>query len=138
MREAMGGSMLYYIIIPILFLFITFMAFIMIYASTYRASNYIISQIETCDGSLADGACAHNSIEKMVAYVRSNYHYTRNIDYCYITNKKGTMFKVTLYVAFDIPFLGDDLLAFPVGTETKTLYNVFDVSNFGTNIGVCK
>ncbi len=138
MREAIGGSMLFYILIPVLFLLITFMAFIMSYASAYRASNYIITQIETCDGTLAKDMCNHNDVDRVEKYVREHYHYTNDIDYCYITNSKGTMFKVTLYVSFDIPLLGDDIFRIPVGTETKTIYNVFDVKNFGTNIGVCK
>ena len=57
MREAIGGALLYYIIIPIFIIFIVFIGFIMRYASAYRAANYIVTQIESCQGY---GNCASN------------------------------------------------------------------------------
>ena len=50
MREAVGGSLLMYLIIPIIIIFIVFIGFIMRYASAYRAANFIVTQIESCQG----------------------------------------------------------------------------------------
>jgi hypothetical protein len=137
MREAIGGSMLLYIIIPVSFLFVAFIAFIMNYASAYRASNYLVTQIETCDAS---DKCDHSSIQDMAENIRSKYHYTRQIDnntFCYIKNNKGTVYRVTLWVAFDVPLIGNNLFGFPVRTESKTIYNVFNDSLFGQSISPC-
>ena len=135
MREAIGGSMLLYILIPILFLIVGFIAFIMNYASAYRASNYLITQIETCDADLVN--CEHSSHTEMAEYVRTKYHYTRGINYCYIENNKGTVYRVTLWVSFDIPLIGDNVFKFPVKTESRTIYNVSGNKLFGDNIPEC-
>ncbi len=132
MREAIGGSLLYYILIPIIFLFIVFIAFIMNYASAYRASNYVISQIETCDANITN--CGHSSIDSIKSYVRSKYRYNGDIDFCYKQNNKGTVYRVTLYVSFDLPLIGK-IGVYKVVSESKTIYNVFerDEHVFGNN-----
>ena len=134
MREAFGGSMLLYILIPVMFIFIFFIAFIMNYASAYRASNYIVTQIETCDADLAN--CAHSSFNAAKSYVKSRYHYNGDIDFCSKPNAKGTLYRVTLYVSFDVPLIGDNLIKYPVRSETKTLYNVTSATGI-SNVSEC-
>lgn len=141
MREAVGGSLLYYIVIPLIFLFVVFIAFIMNYASAYRASNYIISQIETCDANLSSsGSCGHSSISSIESYIKSKYHYsnTDKINYCYIQNSKGTIYRVSLGVYFDLPLIGT-IGVYNVVSESKTIYNVFEGSggSFGNGIVPC-
>ena len=138
MREAFGGTMIMYILIPVLFLFIVFIAFIMNYASAYRASNYVISQIETCDANLSsDTGCKHGSKTSIEDYIREKYHYNNGISYCYIQNKKGTIYRALLKVAFDLPLIGR-VGVYKVVSESKTIYDVYEADKavFG-DIGPC-
>ena len=73
MREAIGGSLLFYMIIPMIFLFVAFIGFIMNYASIYRAGNYIFTQIETCDANMDN--CSHIKKDDMEEVVRNKYGY---------------------------------------------------------------
>ena len=50
MREAIGGSVLFYIILGFLAVYIVFIGIIMNYAATYRASNFVITSIEQTEG----------------------------------------------------------------------------------------
>lgn len=122
MREALGGSLLLYLMIPIIFLFVTFIAFIMNYASIYRAGNYIITQIETCDGNLDN--CRHTSKDDMEALVRSKYGYHGDINYSCSNNQKGAIFRVTLGISIEIPLIGVLPTSFPITSESKTIYGV--------------
>lgn len=138
MREAIGGSMLYYIVIPILFLFIVFIAFIMNYASAYRAGNYIISQIETCDANVDNCSHISSGLTTINDNIRSMYHYSNGVKYCYIQNVKGTVYRVSLDVNFDLPLIGK-IGVYKVVSESKTIYNVFEgtKSVFGNGIRQC-
>ena len=129
MREAIGGSLLYYIIIPIIFLFIVFTAFIMNYASAYRASNYVISQIETCDADMNN--CNHSNLDSIKEYVKNKFHYNSEINgmnFCYIQNNKGTIYRVNMGVFFDLPLFGR-IGVYNVVSESKTIYNLFEGTN---------
>ena len=53
MREAIGSSILFYIILGFLALFIVFIALIMNYAACYRASNYVLTMIERTEGQVS-------------------------------------------------------------------------------------
>ncbi len=141
MREAIGGSLLYFIVIPLIFIFVVFIAFIMNYASAYRASNYVVSQIETCDANLSSsGSCGHNDLNSIKEYIRATYHYsnTDKINFCYIQNNKGTIYRVSLGVYFDLPLIGT-IGVYNVVSESKTIYNVFENVDgvFGNGIQPC-
>ncbi len=88
MREALGGSLLLYLIIPIIVLFIFFIAFIMNYASAYRAANYVVTQIENCQGHTY---CL--DMEKVTETVRKTYKYivpnNGIVPVCYIRNSSS-------------------------------------------------
>ena len=119
MREAVGGSLLLYLIIPIIIIFIVFIGFIMNYASAYRAANYIVTQIESCQG-YAD--CKSNWDKE---YVSSKYHYVgpatiscRQIEG--ISN--AVTYDVVLDVEFDLPLIGS-FSPFKVKAETKSMHN---------------
>lgn len=126
MREAIGGSLLFYMIIPMIFLFVAFIGFIMNYASIYRAGNYIITEIETCDANLDD--CRHiESKNTMESIVRSKYAYHGPITYSCTDNDKGSVYRVSLGISIELPLLGKvpsngDL--FRIVSESKTIYNV--------------
>ena len=121
MREGIGGAMLMYLIIPIVILFIFFVAFVINYAAAYRSANYIVTQIEMCEGADFDN-CAHTSSEIIKEFVRTKYHYLREIDppECN-SNTRGAYWTVTLQVEMEIPIVGAVGL-YDVRAETKTIY----------------
>ena len=126
MREAVGGSLLLYLIIPIIILFIVFIGFIMNYASAYRAANYVVTQIENCQGQMNN--CGDVDLESITETVRTKYSYiARNnstIVPCYINNGNNSyVFRVELPVSFDLPMLGQTRWM-SVKAETKTINNV--------------
>ncbi len=144
MREAVGGSLIYYLVIPIIILFITFIGFIMSYAAAYRAANYYITQIETCQGQIDN--CKLANVDSINKTMKELYSYIapdrKNIKACYIANKNGTyntyVFRVELPVAFDIPLFGTAPIM-RVKAETKSIANVPASSlNTQTYNGACK
>ena len=121
MREATGGALLIYLVIPIIILFIVFIGFIMNYAAAYRAANYVVTQLETCNGNLS--TCGHMSDEQLNQNVRQKYHYMNEIRYdCSMKNSKGTVCTVSLDVNFDVPLLGM-MTVYTVTAQTKTIYD---------------
>ena len=117
MREAIGGALLYYIIIPLLIVFIVFIGFIMRYASAYRAANYIVTQIESCQGY---GNCSSNWDSNVLS---SKYHYNGTVDIsCHAISSNLAVYDVRLYVDFDLPLIGK-FNAFNVNAETKSMHN---------------
>lgn len=118
MREAIGGSMLMYFIIPFIFLFVVFIAFVMNYASAYRSANFAVSQIETCNGVF--NGCGHFDFDNLVNKLKAKYHYGDSVDISCTENGVGTVYNVTLHVSFDMPFVGR-VGVYDVKSETRTL-----------------
>lgn len=128
MREAIGGSMLFYIVMTIIVLYIVFIAFIMNYASTYRAANYVVSQFEVCNGDLS-GGCKDDvsgiviNDAKVCADIKNNYNYADYIKYSCQDNNSGSVYRVGLGIEFNLPFVGNFKVS-DIKVETKTIYNV--------------
>ena len=119
MREAIGSSWLIYLVIVFLLVYIFFISFVMNYASAYRAANYIVTQIESCQGY---SDCKSNYDPKVVS---NKYHYKGPIDVTCkeVTGVKGlVVYDVKLEVEFDVPMIGR-LPAFNVKAETKSMHN---------------
>ena len=126
MREAVGGSLLLYLIIPIIILIIVFIGFVMNYASVYRAANFVTSKIETCNGKMDENStniCGHASKASITKDLKDNYSYTNGYTVCCMQNSKGSVFRTTLNVDFELPFFGK-VSPFNIKVETKTIYNV--------------
>ena len=125
MREAVGGSLLLYLIIPIIIIFIVFIGFIMNYASAYRAANYMITQIENCQGRFDD--CGGVDMKLIKSVLKTDYAYIASsvdeIRPCYIENNDSYVFRVNLPVSFDIPLVGASAIT-SVKAETKSIPNV--------------
>lgn len=119
MREAMGSSMLLYLIIPVIILFVVFIAFIMNYSSAYRAVNDIVAQIEASSG---DG-CSIATSEEVRDRIREKYYYTESPTCTSASNGRGTVYTVSLKVDFELPILGK-IGVYDVKAETKTIYDV--------------
>ena len=131
MREDVGGSLLLYLIIPIIILFICFMGFIMNYASAYRSANYMVTQIENCQGRINN--CGDiKSIDDLFKQIKDKYSYIipdnvelSDIKPCYFVNGNSVVFRVYLPVSFDIPMFGTVNLMY-VKAETKSITKVPD------------
>ena len=119
MREAVGGALLYYIIIPIFIILIVFIGFIMRYASAYRAANYIVTQIETCQGYKdCKSNWDKNTVSSKYRYKGHVYVNCHNVN----GNNSDVVYNVTLDVDFELPLVGK-FTPFKVKVETKTMHN---------------
>ena len=140
MREAVGGSLLLYIVIPIIILFIIFIGFIMSYASAYRAANYIVTQVENCQARMDD--CAGVTFDSIKQTIKEKYSYVvlkgQNdvVKPCYIKNGSSYVFRVSLPVSFDLPMFGTSTIM-NVKVETKSIPSVPSKS-LKTFSGECK
>lgn len=124
MREAIGSSWIIYIAVIFIMIYIFFVGFVMNYAAAYRAANYVVSQIENCQGKMND--CNGVTMTTITNTVRTKYSYvTPNrspISPTCFANGNGVIYRVELPVEFDLPLLGG-LRWMIVKAETKTIQN---------------
>ena len=127
MREAVGGSLLLYLIIPIIIIIIVFIGFIMNYAAAYRAANYAITRIENCQGRFDDCGNDGGNLRKNIGDELKKYAYDLKgnaLPLCYIENGNDSyVFRTTLPVSFQLPLV-DEVTIMSVKVETKTITNV--------------
>ena len=127
MREAVGGSILFYIILGFIGVFIVFIAVIMNYASAYRTNNYVVNLIEQYEGRYSFGTSNDNEDEEtLVGYLkRNNYYNGLKVDCSNIgdTHQSGSIFKVTTYINFYIPLI-EVGFPIPIKNDTKTIYKI--------------
>ena len=128
MREAIGSSWLIYMVMTFIMVYVFFISFIMNYAAAYRAANYVVTQIEYCQGRMDE--C--KSMATIANEVTDRYHYhpkNGKIDACYSMNGSNSyVFRVSMPVTFELPILGDMGVAV-VTAETKTIANVPNVTS---------
>ena len=125
MREAVGGSLLFYIMIGFIFIYIVFIGVIMNYAATYRASNYVITTLEETEGKV-------NRSELISALKNRNYNNDLSIT-CRENSSGDAIYKVITYVRFDVPLI-DAHLNLEIRNETKAIYGE-SCKNNATNGG---
>lgn len=113
MREAVGGSLLFYIMIGFIFIYIVFIAVIMNYAATYRASNYVITALEESEGEV-------NRTTLIESLQDRNYYNDLSIT-CSENSNGDAIYRVTTYVNFDVPLI-DAHLRLAINNETKAIY----------------
>ena len=129
MREAIGGSWIIYMAIILIMMYIFFVGFVMNYASAYRAANYVITQIENCQGELDNCGGDPDIMKTATKTIRSHYGYitpdkepnTRDrINPICFNNGGGVIYRIELPVMFDLPLLGGVRWT-SVKAETKTI-----------------
>lgn len=125
MREAIGGSWIYYLVVTFLLIYVFFMSFVMNYASTYRAANYVVTQIETCQAQ--NNNCGGNDLDTIKTAIWQKYRYKvpdgREMSLSCIDNGSGSVYRISLPVAFEVPIIGTiDWIT--VKAETKTIQNI--------------
>jgi len=128
MREAMGGALLIKLVMFFIVIYVCFLAIAINYSITFRVKNQIINLIEAYESY--DLAKPH--IEDYIAnvgYYRTSVNSVSINDgnctngYCIqeLTSVRGTYYRVTTYVSFDFPLLGE-ITNFPVSGESRVLY----------------
>ena len=133
MREAVGGSLLFYIMLGIIAFFVIFIAFIMNYAATYRASNLVITKIEQTEGKIDLGSENSTADDKtLYGELKNRGYYIAFRVTCELIfrnpeddNSKeliGAVYKVQIPVKFDLPLIGLSMNLPPIQNETKTIY----------------
>ena len=131
MREAVGGTVLFYIILGFLAIFIVFIAVIMNYAAAYRTSNYVINIIEQTEGQ--------TEYANLVEYLRKN-NYNNGLEVSCSHNAKGSVFHVKTYVTFHIPiiFREGEGLKLAINNDTKTIFKMYNgkYCNSASDVGL--
>ena len=127
MREAVGGSILFYIILGFLAIFIVFIALIMNYAACYRASNYVLTMLERTEGHISKGNPSDKAGDNTLygALKERKYYNTLKVC-CYefktsADEKPNSIYKIETEVKFDLPMIGVSL-PLKIRNETKTIY----------------
>ncbi len=130
MREAVGGSILFYIILGFIGVFIVFIAIIMNYASAYRTNNYVVTMIEQTEGQYPFQSSSNDN-SSLTGYLKSN-GYNNGLNVTCNRNNNGSVFHVSTYINFYIPIID---VGFPIAinNDTKTIYGVFCDDDTKTN-----
>lgn len=134
MREAVGGSMLFYIILIFIFIYIVFIGLIMNYAATYRASNYLITTIEETEGRVLTDV---SSSSKFCIDLRNRNYHNKVLISCNPNSNGDAIYKVQTFVTFELPLMGIDL-DLAIKNETKAIYGVGCMIDEENEINACR
>ena len=138
MREAIGGTWIFGIVITFIVLFSGYLAVSVNYSKAFRVKNELVSLIEKYEGH---GPEAQKQIETYLDGVGywvygscttegrgSGFVATTNSEYKYCVDKVETSdslnrayFKVTVFFKLDLPVVGG-IFTFPITGETKSIY----------------
>lgn len=147
MREAIGSSLLFNLVIMIVIVMIAFLVGSLSYSKAFKVKNRIINIIEKHDGYDGNAVTEINSELKEMGYRVNNekncpdktnegfklvpnsssYEYCVYVAYTTIDSEnveKNPYYKVITYMYFDIPVIGG-LLHFPVSGETEIIRNYY-------------
>ena len=100
MRESIGGSMVFWIVLFLFSIFIAFISFIIKYARVYKIKNTVINYI-----TRNEGVVKHSDIDKQL----SSMEYQENGEYkiCrYIPSDMGVFYYIELYSNTEFPIVG--------------------------------
>jgi hypothetical protein len=136
MREAIGGTMLFWIVLTFVAIFIGFMAAVAQYAKIYRIKNAMINYIEQGEGiSTTDHVTDFEKKLKDLGYGSVNpnpYILCRDVLGGSISStREGSYYFLVLYVRFQIPYASSIKLPITGDTrlvETGTRINVNDIN----------
>lgn len=131
MREAIGGSQLFYIVIIIVSAVIILFTSALVYSKAYKAKNRIVEIIENNDGYAGSEDAIKDSLAQIGYQIgtcpKNAENNTSGYKYCVeeITAKNGIYYKVTTYVHFNFPIIGS-IWNIPVTSTTKILNKSYD------------
>ncbi len=100
MRESIGGTMIFWIVLFLFSIFITFSAFIIKYARVYKMKNTIINYIIK-----KNGVITHNKIDDQLKEM--GYQEDGSYKICrFFPTKLGEYYYVELYSVTGLPIIG--------------------------------
>ena len=99
MRESIGGTMLFWIVLFFMSIFIAFMASVIKYARVYKIKNEVINYIERDEG-------VKSPIQLKQMLVSSGYSAKDDYIICkHIVPGRGVYYTLDLYATFSIPIV---------------------------------
>lgn len=118
MRESIGGTMLFWIVLFFLSIFIFFLASVIRYARVYKIKNSLINYIERSEG-IESRSEIENKLTEFGYDGKNSYVVCRfsSTDSSFYT---GVIYKVLLYADFELPILGKDIVHIGVKIKGET------------------
>lgn len=141
MRQALGNTFVLNVVIVIVIIMMALIIGSLSYTKAFKVKNLIISTIEehekfddvarsSIESSLAEMGYRinRNGVQRCKVDATSDETALTNSSsyrYCVVQRKtaKGVYYRVTSYMYFDFPIIGEKL-EFPVYGETRMFYNV--------------
>lgn len=127
MRESFGGTMLLYIVVIFLFVYIAFMAFIFKYGRVFRAKNSLLSLIEANEG-MNELSCG-----EVGEFLRSRGYYAIKGFEIRVSGDGPFYYYVTLFMEINFPLVGE-LAPIPIKGETSAIKLLADNKNLPQNV----
>ena len=113
MRESIGGAMIFWIVLFLFSIFITFIAFIIKYARVYKIKNAIVNNIVKSEGNFSRNDI-ENQLNSMGYQTNGQYKICR-----YFPSDMGEFYYVELYSVTEFPMIGN-ILAYKVKIKGET------------------
>lgn len=134
MREAFGGTMLMYIVVIFLIVYIIFMSVVINYGRVFRVKNALISKIENDEGI--------NNADDLISKAADMGYVNQQIDVCYTPgNNNYDYYSVRVYIYFGLPMVQDGVkiaisgqtsaIKRPKGKNNTNEANVSECNNSG-------
>lgn len=138
MREAVGGSVLFMIILGFIAVYIVFIAVIMNYAATYRANNYVVTRIEQTEGLVNLGTRQDTPCNSQNKYgdsctlysVLKSMNYNNELKIRCDASHVGSIYTVSTVVNFEIPLIGINIPLW-INNQTKTVLEPCNLDAIG-------
>ena len=141
MRDSIGGTVLFGIVLFLFSVFIIFIAFIIKHALVYRQKNNAISFLEKNEGVLTQE-------EFELGLLSTGYSSTGGYELCRYQNRTenglhGGYYKLTIYSRTEFPVVGDLVsIKIAITGETRTIESGVSINNnegwFNSTRNECK
>ncbi len=141
MREAIGGTWIFGIVVTFIVLFSSYLAISVNYSKAFRVKNQIVSEIEKNEGMSAAYDKIENYLDNQGYYVyqscgsgwKGYLEGTKSGSYRYCVKPTSdttgsipkTYYTVKVFFRLDLPVIGN-IFVFPVTGETKQIINAKD------------
>jgi hypothetical protein len=123
MRDSLGGTMLFWIVLFLFSIFIIFIAFIIKYARVYKIKNTMVSYVEKNEGIDTQA----NFDMKLLL---SGYPVEGQYKICRVMLKSGGYYTIELYSRTEFPVIGNFVsLNIAIKGETKTIKTGTKIKN---------
>ena len=114
MRESIGGSMLFWVVLFLFSVFIAFIAFIIKYARVYKIKNAVVNYIIRQEGNISK-----EGIDSLLSSM--GYQQDGSYKICrYFPTENGAFYYLELYSASELPIAGKQFLGMKVTVKGET------------------